>query len=81
MLSKVKEYILKVYTDNQKENGYWMGNLMEYFYTGMDRTVGYEDFVKNVKAKDIKKMAAAFLKSGNKATVIMTVPEEDLKAK
>ena len=80
-IQKVKEYILKVYTDNQKENGYWMGNLMEYFYTGMDRTVGYEDFVKNVKAKDIKKMAAAFLKSGNKATVIMTVPEEDLKAK
>lgn len=29
-LQKVKEYMLKKYADNQKENGYWMNNLNDY---------------------------------------------------
>ena len=37
-LQKVKEYMLKKYADNQKENGYWMNNLNDYFYYGMDMT-------------------------------------------
>ena len=39
-LQKVKEYMLKKYADNQKENGYWMNNLNDYFYYGMDMTEG-----------------------------------------
>ena len=37
-LQKVKEYMLKKYADNQKENGYWMNNLYDYLYYGMDMT-------------------------------------------
>ncbi|MBQ8500682.1 MAG: insulinase family protein [Bacteroides sp.] len=76
-IQKVKEYMLKSYNDSQKENGYWMSNLMEYHTSGIDRTDGYDTIVNNVTAKDIQKMAASLLKQGNKVTVIMTVPEAE----
>ena len=53
-LQKVKEYMLKKYADNQKENGYWMNNLNDYFYYGMDMTEGYTDIVNSITAKDIQ---------------------------
>ena len=74
-IQKVKEYMLKKYADNQKENGYWMRSLMEYFTNGVDQNEGYDTIVSNVTAKDIQKFAANLLKQGNKTTVIMTVPE------
>ena len=49
-LQKVKEYMLKKYADNQKENGYWMNNLNDYFYYGMDMTEGYTDIVNSITA-------------------------------
>lgn len=74
-IQKVKEYMLKKYNDNQKENGYWMGNLNEYFYTGVDRNAGYDTLVSGITAKDIQEFAAELLKQGNKVTVVMTVPQ------
>lgn len=76
-IQKVKEYMLKKYTDNQKENGYWMGNLMEYFHTGVDKNAGYDTLVSGITAQDIRQFAADLLKQGNKTTVIMTVPTEE----
>ena len=73
-IQKVKEYMLKKYNDNQKENGYWMGNLNEYFYTGLDKNANYDTIVNSITAKDIQKFAAALVKQGNKTTVIMTIP-------
>ena len=34
-MQKIKEYMLKKYKDAQKENGYWLNNLDEFFYTGI----------------------------------------------
>ena len=75
-MQKVKEYMLKKHKDNQKENGYWLGNLDEYFSTGIDDTEGYEDIVNRITVKDIQEFTDSLLKQGNKITVIMTVPEE-----
>ena len=74
-LNKVKEYMLKQYQDNQKENSYWMGNLSSYVLYGIDNT-GYEAIINSITCKDVQKFAADLLKQGNQATVIMTVPEE-----
>lgn len=74
-LQKIKEYMLKKYKDNQKENGYWLGNLDEYFSTGIDNTKDYEATINAVTAKDIQQFAADILKQGNKITVVLTVPE------
>ena len=75
-LQKIKEYMLKKYKDNQKENGYWLNNLDEYFYTGVDYTQGYEETVNSITVKDVQKFAADLVNQGNKITVVMTVPEK-----
>ena len=75
-LQKVKEYMLKKYADNQKENGYWMNNLNDYFYYGMDMTEGYTDIVNSITAKDIQKFVSDLLKQGNEIEVPMTVPNK-----
>ncbi|MDE6347331.1 MAG: insulinase family protein, partial [Bacteroides sp.] len=76
-LQKVKEYMLKKHKDNQKENGYWLGNLDEYFSNGVDDTEGYVDIVNRITAKEIQEFTDTLLKQGNKITVIMTVPENN----
>mgnify|MGYP002241241030 CR=1 FL=1 len=53
-MQKIKEYMLKKYKDAQKENGYWLGNLDEYFYTGIDYTKDYETLVNSITAKDVQ---------------------------
>lgn len=75
-LQKVKEYMLKKYADNQKENGYWMNNLNDYFYYGMDMTEGYTDIVNSITAKDIQKFVSDLLTQGNEIEVTMTVPNK-----
>lgn len=75
-LQKIKEYMLKKYKDNQKENGYWLNNLDEYFYTGVDYTQGYKEAVNSITVKDVQKFAADLVNQGNKITVVMTVPEK-----
>ena len=75
-LQKVKEYMLKKYADNQKENGYWINNLNDYFYYGMDMTEGYTDIVNSITAKDIQKFVSDLLKQGNEIEVTMTVPNK-----
>lgn len=75
-LQKVKEYMLKKYADNQKENGYWMNNLNDYFYYGMDMTEGYTDIINSITAKDIQKFVSDLLKQGNEIEVTMTVPDK-----
>ena len=76
-LQKVKEYMLKKYADNQKENTYWMNNLNDYFYYGgLDMTKDYTDIVNSITAKDIQKFAVDLLKQGNEIEVTMTVPKK-----
>lgn len=75
-MKKVKEYMLKKYADNQKENNYWLNNLNDYFYNGMDMTKDYTDIVNSITAKDVQKFAADFLKQGNEIEVTMTVPKK-----
>lgn len=75
-LNKVKEFVLKQHANNQKENGYWMSNLNEYFYTGVDATQDYEAIVNGITATDIQQFAKNLMKQGNRIKVIMTVPEK-----
>ena len=74
-MQKIKEYMLKKHADNQKENSYWMDNIKEVLYTGVDMTKDYEALVNGITAQDVAKFAADLLKQGNKLTVVMTVPE------
>ena len=74
---EIKEYMLKKYKDAQKENGYWLNNMDEYFYTGIDNTKDYEKLVNSITAKEVQDFLAKLLKQNNEIQVIMTVPEEN----
>ena len=71
-----KEYMLKKYKDAQKENGYWLNNLDEFFYTGIDNTKDYEKLVNSITAKEVQNFLAKLLKQNNEIQVVMTMPEE-----
>ena len=75
-MQKSKEYMLKKYADNQKENSYWMSQIKEMLYAGVDMNQGYEALVNDLTAQDVAAFAKALLGQGNKITVVMTVPEK-----
>jgi zinc protease len=74
-LQKIREYMVKNYNDNLKENSYWMGALDEYYYTGTDFNTDYLNVVNSITVDDVKAFANDLIKQGNKVTVVMTVPE------
>ncbi|MCE9107919.1 pitrilysin family protein [Bacteroides pyogenes] len=78
-MQKIKEYMLKKYKDAQKENSYWLNNLDEYFYTGVDYTKDYEALVSSITAKDVQEFLAQLMEQKNEIRVIMTSPEEEEK--
>lgn len=64
-LARVKEFMLKKYLENQKENGYWMNQLKEYYWHGMDATKDYEQMVNSITGKEIQKFVKKLIKQGN----------------
>ena len=75
-LDKVKEYMLKTYQENQKENGYWTSMLQEYYWDGLDMNTGYEDTVKSITVADLKAFAKAFFGQNNQIEVSMSSPAQ-----
>jgi zinc protease len=75
-MEKIKKYMLKKYNDAQKENGYWLNNLNEYFYSGVDNTKDYVQMVNDITINDVKHFLDELLKQGNEIQVVMTMPGE-----
>ncbi|MBO7419119.1 MAG: insulinase family protein [Bacteroidaceae bacterium] len=71
-MQKIRDYMLKNYNDNQKENSYWISSLDEFYYTGTDFNAGYIDMVNGVTADDVKAFASDLIKQGNKVTVVLS---------
>nr|WP_321028702.1 insulinase family protein [Bacteroides nordii] len=75
-LNKVKEYMLKKHKEDLKENNYWLGNIDEYLFTGVDMVKDYENIVNSITTKDIQKFADELLKQKNEIEVTMVSPEK-----
>lgn len=71
-LNKVKEFMLKKHKENLKENGYWMGVLNEYYYTGVDKLDGFDKIVNSITPAKVQKFAKQLLDQKNETEVIMT---------
>ena len=71
-LAKVKEYMLKQYTESIKENGYWLNQLLEYYFSNIDMNTNYEKLVNETTAEDVKNFTKALLDQGNIIEVTMT---------
>jgi len=78
-MQKIKEYMLKKYKDNQKENNYWLSSINDYFYSGVDKTKDYEMLVNSITSKDVQLFLNGLMQQKNRIQVIMTVPEGDKK--
>jgi len=74
-LAKVKEYMLKKYKENIKENSYWVGCIDEYLYTGLDMDASYEAIVNKITISDLQKFAKSLFSQKNQVEVTMTSPE------
>lgn len=69
-LQKVKEYMTKVYTDNQIENNYWLEWMIEYGISGIDIENKHLQVVQNTTAKDIQKFMKLILKKTDTKEII-----------
>ena len=64
-LARVKEYMLKKYQENQKENSYWMNQLKEFYWHGIDATKDYEKTLNSITGKEIQKFVKKLIKQNN----------------
>ena len=71
-LAKVKEFLLKKHIENAKENGYWLGQLNNYYWYNTDMNTDYEKLVNELSVEDVKKFTKALLDQGNIIEITMT---------
>lgn len=71
-LQKIKEYMLKSYTQNQRENGYWMGRLVAFYQDGMDNHTDYEKIVNSITIADLCAMTKKILSQNNEIEISLT---------
>ena len=71
-LAKVKEFLLKKHVENAKENSYWLGQLLQYYWYNVDMNTGYEKLVNELTVEDVKNFTKALLDQGNIIEVTMT---------
>lgn len=74
-LAKVKEFLLKKHIENVKENGYWLGQLNNYYWYNTDMNTNYEQLVNELTVEDVKNFTKALLDQGNIIEVTMTAKE------
>ena len=74
-LAKVKEYLLKNHADQLKQNAYWLGQINNWRYHGMDFHTDYEKVVNAQTPESISAFVRELLKAGNRAEVIMMPAE------
>lgn len=70
-IDKVKEYLLKKYKENLRENQYWSSSLSQYLLNGVDTMTDYEAVLNSVTVDDVKGIVKAMLDQNNESTVIM----------
>ena len=70
--SKIMEYMQKTYTQNLRENGYWLGAISNRFLMGKDMHTSYEATLKGITPEKLNKFIKSTLTQGNQLEVIMS---------
>jgi zinc protease len=70
-LNKVKEFMLKNYTENQRDNSHWLNAIDDYYTWNIDSQTGYDAKIKAITTNDIKAFAAKLFAQKNEVDVIM----------
>jgi len=69
--SKVVEYMQKSYTQNQRENNYWLSVLTNRYLLGKDMHTTYEPALKNMTPEKVNSFIKSTLTQGNQMEIIM----------
>lgn len=72
--TKVKEYMNKSYTENLKENSYWLNILKNKYFYGEDNYTPYLETLNSITPNDVRDFAKELLDQGNLKTIVM-LPE------
>lgn len=68
---KVKEYMVKKFQEDEKQNGYWLGILGAKYFYGEDNHSNYLSLVNALTKDDIKALTKQLVSQGNHIEVIM----------
>ena len=79
-INKAKEYFLKTYTQNQRENRWWMNRIQSIAFRGYDPAEGYEDIVRSITPANIKQIATTIKTNGNRVRVVMNPDAASMEA-
>jgi len=79
-VNKAKEYLLKTYAQNQRENRWWMNRIQQLAFRGYDPAEGYEDIVRAITPANVKQMATTIKAANNRVRVVMKPDAESMKA-
>ena len=74
-ITKAKEFMLKTYQQNLRENGFWKNRLRTIFEHAFDPAESYEITLNAITAADIQDMAKRVIADNNCATIVMMPTE------
>ena len=77
-LNKAKEYLLKTFKQNQRENGFWMNRIASIARRNYDPAEDYEAIVSGITASNVKQIATTIMAEGNRVRVIMEPEPEPI---
>ncbi len=69
--SKIMEYMQKTYTQNLRENNYWLGVINNRFMIGKDMHSTYESVLKSMTPEKVTSFIKQTLTQGNQIEVVM----------
>ena len=75
-VNKAKEYLLKTFKQNQRENGFWMNRIASIVRRNYAPAENYEQIVGSITPSNVKQMATTIMAEGNRVRVIME-PEQE----
>jgi zinc protease len=74
-IGKSKEFLLKTYDQNQRENSYWSGAIRTKYEDGIDINSKYLEIVNGLTPAKVKAVAEKLFNQGNIVEVIMSPKE------
>ena len=73
-LNKMKEFMVKQYTQSTQENDFWIDVMISWAMDGLDKTDHYQEMIEKLTTKEMQKFIGGLVKQGNRIEVIM-MPE------
>ena len=74
-ITKAKEYMLKTYTQNQRENSFWLSRIKSIAQRAYDPAENYEAVINAISSADLQQLASQIIANGNRIRVVMEPTE------